>query len=105
MQLRVIIPKVLPVKLALVQADSLLSASALLDGAASYAAMIFTLFPLPALRSARDGEEHRGGGRRGSLQRQGEKDPKTKDYLFEFTTSGSEQEVSTNPISGVTGES
>lgn len=55
-------------------------------------------------RSTRSGEEHGGRRRRGSIQRQREKDQKTKDYLFKFTTPSPEQEISADPVSGITGE-
>lgn len=55
--------------------------------------------------SARNGEKHGGRRRRGAFQREREEDQKTKDYLFQFTASSSEQEISTDSIFGVTGES
>lgn len=72
---------------------------------------ILFFFPRPSLDSflsflsARSREKHSGRGRGGSIQREGEKDQKTKDYLFEFTTSGSEPKISADAVSGVTGES
>lgn len=56
-------------------------------------------------RSTRSGEKHGGRRRRGSIQRQRQKDQEAKDYLFEFTTPSPEQEISADPVSGVAGES
>lgn len=63
----------------------------------------FLLFFLPP--STGVGEKHRGGRRRGSFQRQRQKDPQAPDHLLQSPAAGSEQAVPANPVSGSAGES
>lgn len=91
MQLRLIIPKVPPVKL--VHSDVSRTVCETLS---------FLSFSLPSTRVR---EKHRGGRRRGAFQRERQKDPQTPNHLLQSPAAGSEQEVPANPVFGSAGES
>lgn len=56
-------------------------------------------------RSTRNGEKHGGGRGRGSLQREGEKDSQTSDYILQPPAAGAEPQISADAVSGAAGES